>query len=100
MLELLRILVDLGFGVTFVPYNGADVPQYSAALGDLGIEFLPEQTNLAPLLQQLSPDLRVAILSRPMPVVALLAFDQGAKSQHKNRLRYGGSTLPTGTTPR
>ena len=67
MFELLRILADLGFGVTFVPYNGADVPQYSAALRDLGIEFLPEQTNLAPLLQQLSPDLRVAILSRPMP---------------------------------
>ena len=67
MFELLRILVDLGFGVTFVPYNGADIPQYSAALRDLGIEFLPEQTNLAPLLQQLSPDLRVAILSRPMP---------------------------------
>ena len=50
-----------------VPYNGADIPPYSAALPDLGIEFLPEQTNLAPLLQQLSPDLRVAILSRPMP---------------------------------
>ena len=67
MFELLRILVELGFGVTFVPYNGADIPPYSAALQDLGIEFLPEQTNLAPLLQQLSPDLRVAILSRPMP---------------------------------
>ena len=67
MFELLRILVDLGFGVTFVPYNGADVPRYSTALGDLGIEFLPEQTNLAPLLQQISPDLRVAILSRPKP---------------------------------
>jgi hypothetical protein len=67
MFELLRILVDLGFGVTFVPSDGADLPQYSEALRDLGIEFLPEQTNLAPLLQQLAPDLRFALLSRPMP---------------------------------
>ena len=67
MFELLSLLADLGFAVTFVPHSGADVPSSSSALRNLGIEVLPGQSNLAPLLEQLGPDLRVAILSRPMP---------------------------------
>ena len=40
MWELLCILNDLGFGVTFLPNSGVDLPSYSGRLRDLGIEVL------------------------------------------------------------
>jgi len=65
MFELLRLLSNLGFGVTFVPHNGAEMPPYSNELRELGVEVLSGGGDLASLLEQLAPALQVAILSRP-----------------------------------
>jgi GT2 family glycosyltransferase/glycosyltransferase involved in cell wall biosynthesis len=65
MFELLRMLINLNYAVTFVPNNGADVPRYTEALEELGVEVLHGPLHMPTLIAELAPDLRVAILSRP-----------------------------------
>jgi GT2 family glycosyltransferase/ubiquinone/menaquinone biosynthesis C-methylase UbiE/glycosyltransferase involved in cell wall biosynthesis len=65
MFELLRMLINLDYAVTFVPNNGADVPRYTEALEELGVEVLHGPIHVPTLIAELAPDLRVAILSRP-----------------------------------
>jgi GT2 family glycosyltransferase len=72
MFELLRMLVNLDYAVTFVPNNGADVPKYTEALEELGVEVLHGPLHMPTLVAELAPDLRVAILSRPQVAWGLL----------------------------
>jgi len=65
MFELLRMLTTLGYAVTFIPLNGANVPRYTEAVEELGIEVLHGSIDIETLISELAPDLRVAILSRP-----------------------------------
>ncbi|MGC9962924.1 MAG: glycosyltransferase [Acidimicrobiales bacterium] len=67
MWELLCILNDLGFGVTFLPNSGVDLPSYSGRLRDLGIEVLDGCHRIRGYLKEVSSDLQVAILCRPEP---------------------------------
>jgi GT2 family glycosyltransferase len=79
MFELLLLLAGMGFGVTFVPHDGADLPPYSRLLLDNGIEVMASPAGLPGYLRQVAPDLRAAILSRPavasshLPTVRRLA---------------------------
>ena len=65
MLELLVLLQDLGFGVTFVPQNGVTIPQYRDHLQALGIEVLGGPGDLDRYLQEIGDGLPLAVLSRP-----------------------------------
>ncbi len=79
MFELLSLLAGMGFGLTFVPHDGADLPPYSRLLLDNGIEVMASPSGLPGYLRQVAPDLRAAILSRPsvasshLPTVRRLA---------------------------
>jgi len=65
MSELLGILDNMGFAVTFVPQNGVDIPRYRQALTSRGIEVLPSPADLDGYIRGVLPDLRLIILSRP-----------------------------------
>lgn len=65
MSELLYILTDLGFGVTFVPQNGISIEKYRRVLQDRGIEVLGGPGDLDIYLQELGHHVRLGILSRP-----------------------------------
>ena len=65
MFELLSILGDLGFVVTFVPANGSAVQPYTDRLERLGIEVLYQPADVAAHLRELGPGLKLCILSRP-----------------------------------
>jgi GT2 family glycosyltransferase/glycosyltransferase involved in cell wall biosynthesis len=65
MAELLGILGDLGFAVTFVPQNGIDLPDYRRPLAARGIEVLRSPADLDDYVHGVLPDLRLAVLSRP-----------------------------------
>jgi GT2 family glycosyltransferase/glycosyltransferase involved in cell wall biosynthesis len=65
MVEVLKILCDLGLGVTFVPNNGITIPRYRESLLALGVEVLGGPGDLDPYLADIGPDLRVVVLSRP-----------------------------------
>ncbi|MGO8876545.1 MAG: glycosyltransferase [Acidimicrobiales bacterium] len=67
MWELLCIFRELGFGVTFLPNSGVDLPAYSAPLRDLGIEVLDGYNRLPGFLTEVGDDLRLAMLCRPEP---------------------------------
>jgi O-antigen biosynthesis protein len=65
MSELLGILGDLGFAVTFVPQNGIDLPTYRDALTARGIEVLRSPADLDEFVKDVLPELRLVVLSRP-----------------------------------
>jgi len=65
MFELIRLLSEFGFGVTFIPHNGTDLAPYSQALRDLGVEVLEGPHRLPEFLGEVSSDLRLALLCRP-----------------------------------
>lgn len=81
MFELLGILGDLGFAVTFVPQNGIDLPAYREALTTRGVEVLRSPADLDEYIKGVLPDLRMAVLSRPTvawdnyPMIRSLAPD-------------------------
>jgi GT2 family glycosyltransferase len=78
MFELLQLLTELGFAVTFaaaspgVVYEGADEHRYAADLRQLGVEVLGDAAGIPDLLAQLGPRLRLAVLSRPSVAQAYL----------------------------
>ncbi|MGH9089818.1 MAG: glycosyltransferase, partial [Acidimicrobiales bacterium] len=65
MAELLGILSDLGFAVTFVPQNGIDLPDYRRPLAARGVEVLRSPADLDAYVGGVLPDLRLVVLSRP-----------------------------------
>jgi O-antigen biosynthesis protein len=65
MSELLGILGDLGFAVTFVPQNGIDLADYRRPLTARGIEVLRSPADLDDYVTGVLPDLRMVVLSRP-----------------------------------
>jgi GT2 family glycosyltransferase/glycosyltransferase involved in cell wall biosynthesis len=67
MFEIVRLLADLGFSVTFMPHNGAELPGYGQALRDRGVEVLLGPRQLPEFLEQVHSALRLAVLSRPDP---------------------------------
>jgi O-antigen biosynthesis protein len=81
MSELLGILGDLGFAVTFVPQNGIDLPTYRDALAARGIEVLGGPGDLDAYIKGVGPDLRLVVASRPTvawanyPMIRSLAPD-------------------------
>jgi len=65
MSELLTVLTELGFGVTFVPQNGITIAEYRDRLQERGIEVLGGPGDLDRYLQDLGHHVRLGILSRP-----------------------------------
>jgi GT2 family glycosyltransferase/glycosyltransferase involved in cell wall biosynthesis len=66
MLKLLTILQDLGFLVTFAPYNGQHLPPYTERMQELGIECLyaPFFVNFQAFFSELEHRFDLIILSR------------------------------------
>lgn len=65
MTELVKLLGDLGFGVTFVPQNSVIIPRYRDALTALGVEVLGGPLDMDRFLKEIGGSLRFAIVSRP-----------------------------------
>ena len=65
MFELVRILRQMGFAVTFLSMRGVFEEPYVGALRDLEVEVLDGRADYAPEIARLRAVLRVAILSRP-----------------------------------
>ena len=65
MSHLLRILRDLGLGVTFVPQNGIIIPRYRDALVSEGIEVLDSPALLDSYIDAVGGALELVVLSRP-----------------------------------
>ena len=72
MKELLLLLRDLGFAVTFAPYKAITVLTYRDELQREGIEVLGGPGELDIYLQDIGTALRLAVLSRPTVAWALL----------------------------
>jgi GT2 family glycosyltransferase len=65
MTELVKLLCDLGFGVTFVPQNSVIIPRYRDALTAMGVEVLGGPLDMDRYLKEVGPALRFVIVSRP-----------------------------------
>ena len=65
MFELLLLLRDLGFAVTFVPNDRVHREPYTSTLQQAGIEVLHGLLDQHALIRELAPALDVALLSRP-----------------------------------
>lgn len=66
MSEILKLLVDLGFAVTFVPHTDTDFPPYREALNNMGVEVLPGPRALRGYIDEVRTDLKLVVLSRPL----------------------------------
>jgi GT2 family glycosyltransferase/glycosyltransferase involved in cell wall biosynthesis/SAM-dependent methyltransferase len=66
MTHLLTSLVDMGCRVTFVPDNLIASEPYTRDLQQLGIEVLYGATEVAAVISEIGPDLRLALVSRPV----------------------------------
>jgi GT2 family glycosyltransferase len=67
MLEIMRSLLRLGYGVTFLPDNFAAFAPYTRELQRLGVEVLYAPLDPMAELAHIGPDLIAAFLSRPHP---------------------------------
>jgi glycosyltransferase involved in cell wall biosynthesis len=65
MFEILRSLLRLGYGVTFLPDNFAPIQPYTRDLQRLGVEVICGEVDLMSELADIGPRLTAAILSRP-----------------------------------
>ena len=65
MTELVKLLCELGFGVTFVPQNSVIIPRYRDALRVLGVEVLGGPLDMDRYLKEIGTALRFVIASRP-----------------------------------
>jgi len=72
MFELLKILVEMKYAVTFIPHNKWNEPKYTHALEEIGIEVLHGHVDVTNVIEQLSTNLSLAILSRPNVAWGLL----------------------------
>lgn len=79
MFEVVRVLRDLGYAVTFMSLKQPPHEPYAAQMRDLEVEVLDGRLNYVEEVNRLAPFLRVAIFSRPIvgevmePVVRKLA---------------------------
>jgi glycosyltransferase involved in cell wall biosynthesis len=67
MLEIVRSLLRLGYGVTFAPDNLARFEPYTRELQRLGVEVIYGPFDPPLVLAEIGPSLTAAILSRPHP---------------------------------
>ncbi len=65
MFEIVRILRQMGYAVSFLVMRGACEEPYTSALRDLEVEVLDGRSNYGPEIARLGPALKFAILSRP-----------------------------------
>ena len=65
MFEIVRILRDLGFAVTFMSMRGTFEEPYVSQLRQLEVEVINGRANYGLEIHRLAPVLRAAILSRP-----------------------------------
>ncbi|MHB1582162.1 MAG: glycosyltransferase [Acidimicrobiales bacterium] len=72
MSQLVGLLSELGFAVTFVPNNGIIIERYRDVLAQRGVEVLGGPGDLDRYLQDLGSSVRLAILSRPTVAWAVL----------------------------
>jgi GT2 family glycosyltransferase/glycosyltransferase involved in cell wall biosynthesis/SAM-dependent methyltransferase len=64
-LEIVRALLELGYGVVFVPDNGHPSEPHTSQLRALGVEVLTGVFDFAGHFRQLAPMLTMAIVARP-----------------------------------
>jgi glycosyltransferase involved in cell wall biosynthesis len=72
MSKLLEMLLEIGYRVSFLPFNRFRYPPYGEALGQQGIEVVEGSGSLMDLLAETADDLQLAILSRPMVAANVL----------------------------
>ena len=65
MFEIVRILRQMGYTVTFLTMRGGCEEPYTSALRDLEVEVIDGRVNYGPEIARLGPVLRFALLSRP-----------------------------------
>ena len=65
MFEIVRILRQMGYAVSFLVMRGECEEPYTSALRDLEVEVLDGRANYGPEIARLGPVLKLAILSRP-----------------------------------
>ncbi len=65
MFEMIRSLLRLGYGVTFLPDNFSPVQPYTRELQQMGVEVIYGAVDMAATLAEIGPGLTAAILSRP-----------------------------------
>ncbi len=79
MFEIVKVLRDLGYAVTFLSFKQPPVEPYASQMRDLGVEVLDGRVAYAEELGRLGEFLKVVILSRPVvgeslePIVRRLA---------------------------
>ena len=100
MWELLCILNDLGFGVTFLPNSGVDLPAYSGCLRELGIEVLDGYHLLPGYLTEVSPDLPRRHTLPPRADLAAPADATEAEPPDEGHLRHRRPAFREGASPR
>lgn len=86
MFGLLRLLAGRGYRVSFLPANRWLQEPYTSALRDLGIEVLDPGEDVPNFIRSISPDLDLAILSRPS--VAWPLIPVFATASPRTRLIY------------
>jgi O-antigen biosynthesis protein len=65
MFEIVRILRQMGYAVSFLVMHGELEEPYTSALRDLEVEVLDGRSHYIPEIARLGPVLKLAILSRP-----------------------------------
>ena len=65
MFEIVRILRQMGYAVSFLAMRGGFEEPYTGAMRDLEVEVLDGRSNYGPEIARLGPVLKLAILSRP-----------------------------------
>ena len=74
MFAIVKILRDMGFGVTFLSIVGAVEEPYATQLRDLEVELIDARVSYANEIQRLGSVLVAAILSRPHEATTTLPF--------------------------
>jgi glycosyltransferase involved in cell wall biosynthesis len=74
MFEIVRILRQMGYAVSFLVMRGACEEPYTSALRDLEVEVLDGRSNYGPEIARLGPFLKFAILSRPEDAIKTEQF--------------------------
>ena len=99
MKALLRIMIDLGYRVTFLPDNLAGLEPYTSELQQLGIEVLCGRMSELEYLEEHGSEFEVAILCRAFFAAKYLPTLLACSTAAVHHLRHRRSALPPGAAP-
>ncbi len=100
MLEIMRSLLRLGYGVNFLPNNFTPVEPYTEELQQLGVEVIYGQVDIRAELADMGTLLTAVIMSRPHTAAHWLDTVLRAGALGAGDIRHRGSALDARDTPR